>query len=117
MEGELLLYALFESTPFLKRQRVRLRNDWDDVDNIGKLLQNDNVDRLQSMSRRLDEEEAAVDAGVLDIAFTLGGELFSQVGRVLVFDVFDDWIPAIRIRLLGQETGSGRMTDHLSLLT
>ncbi len=80
MEGELLLYALLESSSFLKCQRVRFRDDWDDVDNIGKLLQNDNIDWLQSVSRRLDEEEAAVDASVLDIAFTLSGELFPQVG-------------------------------------
>ena len=47
------------------------------------------------MTRRLDEEETAVNAGVLDVALSLGGELFAQVGRVLVFDVFDDGIPAI----------------------
>ena len=80
MKHELLLYALFESTAFLKCQRVRFRNDWNNVDNVGKLLQNDNVNWLQSVSGRLNEEEAAVDAGVLDVAFTLGSKLFSQIG-------------------------------------
>jgi hypothetical protein len=46
------------------------------------------------MSGRLDEEQAAVDAGVLDIALSLGGQFLSEVGRVLVLDVFDDWVPA-----------------------
>ena len=44
----------------------------------------------------LDEEETAMDAGVLDVAFALGGELFSEVGRVLIFDVLDDGVPTRR---------------------
>lgn len=46
------------------------------------------------MAGGLDEEEAAVDARVLDIAFSLGGEFFAEVGRVLVLDILDNWVPA-----------------------
>ena len=47
------------------------------------------------MTGRLDEEEAAVYAAVLDIPLALRRELFPKVGRVLVFDVLDNWVPAI----------------------
>ena len=46
------------------------------------------------MTRRLNEEEAAVDAGVLDVSFSLGSEFLSEVCRVLVLNVLDNWIPA-----------------------
>jgi hypothetical protein len=46
------------------------------------------------MARRLNEEQAAVDTGVLDISLTLSCELLSEVCGVLVLDVLDDWIPA-----------------------
>ena len=47
------------------------------------------------MTRRLNEEQAAVDASVLNVALALGCELFSEIGRVLVLDIFDDGVPAI----------------------
>lgn len=77
VEGEFLLYALFESTPFFEGQGVRLGDDWDDVDDVGEFLEDDDVDWLEGVSRRLDEEETTVNAGILDVPFTLGGELFS----------------------------------------
>jgi len=43
---------------------------------------------------RLDEEKAAVDTGVLDISFSLRSEFLSEVCRVLVLDIFDNWVPA-----------------------
>ncbi len=46
------------------------------------------------MARRLDEEQAAVDTGVLNISLTLSCELLSEVCGVLVLDVLDDWVPA-----------------------
>jgi hypothetical protein len=46
------------------------------------------------MTGGLDEEQAAMDAGILDVALSLGGELFAQVCGVLVFDVLDDGVPA-----------------------
>lgn len=46
------------------------------------------------MAGGLDEEQAAVDAGVLDVTLALGGELLAQVGRVLVLNVLHDGVPA-----------------------
>jgi len=46
------------------------------------------------MAGGLDEEQAAVDTGILNISLTLGCELLSEVCRVLVLDVLDDRIPA-----------------------
>lgn len=46
------------------------------------------------MTGRLDEEEAAVNAGILDVTLSLSGELLAEVRRVLVLDVLDDWVPA-----------------------
>lgn len=50
------------------------------------------------MTGRLDEEQAAVDAGIGDVAVSLSMELLSKVGRVLILDVLDDWVPAITLR-------------------
>ena len=46
------------------------------------------------MAGRLNEEEAAVDAGILDVALSLGGELLAEVCGVLVLDVLHNRIPA-----------------------
>lgn len=45
------------------------------------------------MTRRLDEEEAAVNTGILDITVTLGSKFLSEVCRVLVLDVLHDRVP------------------------
>ena len=47
------------------------------------------------MARGLDEEEAAVDPGILDVSLSLSGELLAQICRMLVLDVLDNWIPAM----------------------
>ena len=96
MESEFLLNALLECAAFLEGQGVSFCNDWDNVDDVREFLQNNNIDRLEGMTGWLDEEETAVNTCVLNIAFALGGEFFSEVGRVLVFDVFDDGVPAAR---------------------
>jgi hypothetical protein len=46
------------------------------------------------VTRWLDEEQAAVDTRILDVAFALRRELLAQECRVLVFDVLDDGVPA-----------------------
>lgn len=46
------------------------------------------------VSGGLDEEQAAVNAGVLDVALTLSSELLTEVGGVLVLDVLHDGVPA-----------------------
>lgn len=47
------------------------------------------------VARGLDEEQAAMYPCILDIPFSLGSKLLSQVCGVLVFDVFHDRVPAI----------------------
>lgn len=94
VEGKLLLDALLEGLSLLQGQRVGLGNDGNNVDNIGQLLEHDNIDRLEGVSRRLDEEKAAVDAGILDVALTLSSELLSQIGGVLILDILDNGVPA-----------------------
>lgn len=94
VERKLLLDAGLELLALLKGQRVGLGDDGHDVDNVGQLLQDDNVDGLQGVAGGLDEEQAAVDAGILDVALALGRELLAQVRRVLILDVLDDGVPA-----------------------
>ena len=94
VEGKLLLDALLERLALLQGEGVGLGNDGHDVDHVGQLLQHDNIDGLERVARGLNEEQAAVDARVLDVALALGGELLAQVRRVLVLDVLDDGVPA-----------------------
>jgi hypothetical protein len=94
VEGKLLLYPVLESLALLKGQAVALGNDGDDIDDIAQLLQNDNVNGLEGMAGRLDEEETAVDACVLDVALALSRQLFVEVRAVLVLDVLDNRVPA-----------------------
>jgi hypothetical protein len=49
------------------------------------------------MSRRLNKEEAAVDTGILDISLSLSGKLLAKIGRMLIFDILDDWVPASEV--------------------
>lgn len=46
------------------------------------------------MTGGLDEEQAAVDTGILDIALTLSGKFLAKVCRVLILDVLDNRVPA-----------------------
>lgn len=94
MESKLLLDALLESQALLGGEGVCLGNNRNNVDDVGQLLQDNNVNGLERVSGGLDEEQAAVDAGVLDVALTLSGQLLAEVGRVLILDVFDNWVPA-----------------------
>lgn len=94
MESKLLLDTLLESLTLLYGECVGLGNNRNNIDNIRQLLEDNNVDGLQRVARWLDEEKAAVNAGVLDVALSLGSELLSQVGRVLVLDILDNGIPA-----------------------
>lgn len=69
----------------------------------GQLL----VERESSIrvSRGLDEEQTAVNTGILDVPFPLCSELLSEVGRVLILDVLDDRIPASVVVDLVSVTG------------
>jgi hypothetical protein len=97
VELELLLYPLLELGTLLKSQAITLGDDGHNVDELAQLLEDDDVDGLQGVAGGLDEEQAAVDAGVLEVSFTLSSELLAQVGTVLVLDVLDDGVPATLI--------------------
>jgi hypothetical protein len=94
VESKLLLDALLESLALLGGERVSLGNNRHNVDDIGQLLENNNIDRLQRVAGGLYEEKAAVNASVLDVTFTLSRELLAQVGGVLVLDILDNGVPA-----------------------
>lgn len=48
------------------------------------------------MASRGDKVQAAVNSGVLNLSVAKGSELLAEESRVLVFDVFDDRVPACR---------------------
>ena len=89
---------MLERVTLLKRQAVRLGNDRDDVDDLAELLHDDDVDGAERVPGRVDEEQGAVDARVLDMAVALRGELLAEVRAVLVLDVLHDRVPARAMR-------------------
>lgn len=93
MEGKLGLDTLLEFQSLLNSQGISLGNDRHNVNNVGQLLQDYNINGLERVARGLDEEETGVDAGVGDVTLSLGSKLLSQVRGVLVLDVLDDGIP------------------------
>ena len=94
VESKLLLDARLELLALLEGERVGLGDNRDNVHDVRELLQHHDVDRLKRVTRGLDKEQAAVNARVLDVALSLGGELLAEVGRVLVLDVLHDRVPA-----------------------
>jgi hypothetical protein len=84
------LLALFEG------QAVGLGNDGNDVDDVTKLLHDNDINGTEGVAGRVDEVEAAVDTGVLDVAVTHGRKLLAEVRAVLVLDVLDDGVPAMK---------------------
>lgn len=46
------------------------------------------------MTGGLDEEQAAVDTGILDVALTLSSKLLAKVCGVLILDILDNRVPA-----------------------
>lgn len=83
-----------ELRPLLQCQAVALGNDRHYIDHVGQLLHHSHVDGPQSVAGGVNEEEAAMDTGICDVALTHSRQLFAEVGRVLVLDVLDDGIPA-----------------------
>jgi hypothetical protein len=86
---------LFEHLPLLKHQAVRLGDDGHDIDDLAELLHDDDINWAERMTSGVDEEQTAVNTRVLDIAVTHGGKLLTEVGAVLVLDVFHDRVPAM----------------------
>lgn len=94
VECKLLLYAVLEQLPLLQGETISLGDDRNHIDRLAQLLEHHNINRLQRVTGWCDEVQAAVDASILNVSFTLSGQLLSQIGAVLVFDVLDDRIPA-----------------------
>lgn len=94
MESEFFLYPVLESLPLFQGETISLGNDWNNIDGLAELLQHNNVDGLEGMARWLNEEQAAVNPGVLNVAVALGREFLAQVCGVLILDVLDNGIPA-----------------------
>jgi len=94
VESKLFSYPLLESSALLESQTITLGNNGNDVDEFRELLENDNVDWLQAMARRLNEEQAAMNTSVLEVALTLSAQLLAQICAMLVLDILDNWVPA-----------------------
>lgn len=70
------------------------------------------------MAGGLDEEQAAVDTGILDVALTLSSEFLAQVGGVLILDILDNGVPAgFRISFSILSAHKRAKAYHRSLLT
>ena len=126
MESKFLLDSFFECHALFKRQGIRFRNNRNNVNNVRQLLKHDNVNGFEAaivsslqaqlswacysrMTGGLNEEKTAVNPGILNITLTLRCKLFPQVGRMLVFNVFHDRIPAVASQL----TCSHSVISHL----
>jgi hypothetical protein len=110
MESEFLLDSLLECLSLFQGQGVGFGNNGDNVNDVRKLLKDDDIDGLKArngqygpsnrvlnnerMAGWLNEEKTAVNTCVLDVTLALSCELLAEVGRVLIFDVFDDGVPA-----------------------
>lgn len=46
------------------------------------------------MASGIDEENATVNTGILNVTVTDSSQLLTQISAVLVLDVFHNWIPA-----------------------
>ena len=85
---------MLERIPLLKRQAVRLGNDRNNVHDLAELLHHNDIDGAEGVASGVDEEQTAVDTGVLDVAVALRSELLAQVRAVLVLNVLDNRVPA-----------------------
>lgn len=94
VELELISNSLLERGTLLQRQAIGFGNYRHDIDKLAKLFQHDNVDRLESVTSRLDEVQAAVYASILNVALSLSCKLLVKISTVLVLDVLDNWLPA-----------------------
>ena len=84
----------FEFLALIQCQAITFCDDGNNVDDLAKLFHHNDVNWAQRMAGGVDEVQAAVDAGVLDVTITHGSQLLAKVRGVLVLDVFNDRIPA-----------------------
>lgn len=92
-------HLLLECEPLLHRQAVRLGNDRHYVHNLAQFLQHDNVNRTQGMPGWINEEQRAVNPGVMNVTISHCRQFFSKIRAMLVLDVFDDRVPAAEVNV------------------
>lgn len=109
VEGQLLVNTLLEFLTLRKGETVTLSNDRHDVDIVLKFLQDRDVDWLETVASRLDEEETAVNTGVIEEPISLGGKFLAQINTVLLLDVLHDRDPTLVI--VDVVTVPGRVDD------
>jgi hypothetical protein len=90
----LIPHLILEAVTFLQSETVTFCDNRDDVNDVAELLHHDNINGTEAVAGGIDEIQAAVNAGILDITFTLSSQFLAQVRGVLVLDVFDDRVPA-----------------------
>jgi hypothetical protein len=83
-----------ECLPLLGRQTISLGNDRYNIDNFAELLHHNHVNGSEGVTGWVNEVQAAVNTSVLDVSVTHGGQFLTQVCAMLVFDIFDDGVPA-----------------------
>ena len=93
MIGHFLSNGFLEAVALLESHAVCLCDDWYDVDDVGQLLHDDDIDRLETVSRWSNEVQAAVNTRVFDMTIAHSRELLAKILRVLVLVVFNDWVP------------------------
>jgi hypothetical protein len=89
-------YSRLEGGNLLVRQSVGLGNDRDQVDLGVKALHDLNIEGLQRVARRLDEEDACVDAVVHNV-HPVDLVLGIQVSIKALLDIVRDWPPRLVI--------------------
>lgn len=61
VESELLLDSLFEFLSLFQGQGVGLGNNGDNINNVGKLLKDDDIDGLQAINRSVSRSNSRVE--------------------------------------------------------
>lgn len=110
-------YTLSKGIALFHGQTIRFRNHRYDVDNLWQLFQHDNVNRLEAKERKkrmnitwwkggdgglknvrmtgwCNKEQATMNTRIGNVTITLSCQFLSQVGWVLILDVFDNRFPA-----------------------
>ena len=90
-----MTYFKLEPLSLLQGQAIALCNNRHDINNFAQLLHHNHVNWPQCVTSRVDKVQAAMDTRILDVSVTHGCEFFAQICAVLIFDIFDNGIPAI----------------------
>jgi len=90
-----MAYFKLEPLPLLQGQAIALCNNRYNVNNFAQFFHHNHVNWPQSVTSRVDKIQAAMDTRILDVSVTHGRKFFAQICAVLVFNIFNNGIPAI----------------------